>query len=116
MEAILAGWENIVIFVDDILIFDGTMEGHSKTFSLREICKSKVDIKVEQQELEKLKRNFSDLKYLEHFDPKLWTKMNADASPVGLGAVLVQFHGTESRPIAHASKSLTDQEKIRNKA
>lgn len=58
-----------------------------------------------------MKGKIADVNYLAHFDPKLRTRLIADASPVGLGAVLVQFHGTEPRPIAYASKSLTDTEK-----
>ena len=39
------------------------------------------------------------------------TKVIADASPVGLGAVLVQQQGEELRVISYASRSLSDTER-----
>ncbi|XP_055585172.1 uncharacterized protein K02A2.6-like [Uranotaenia lowii] len=48
---------------------------------------------------------------LAHFDPKLSTRVVADASPVGLGAVLIQFFEGQPRAVCFASKSLTDTEK-----
>lgn len=51
---------------------------------------------------------------LRFFDNTLRTRVIADASPVALGAVIIQFDGPtddEPRPIAYASKSLTSTEK-----
>ncbi|XP_041471762.1 uncharacterized protein K02A2.6-like [Lytechinus variegatus] len=48
---------------------------------------------------------------LGYYDPKAQTKVIADASPVGLGAVLVQIHAEGPRIIAYASKALTDVER-----
>ena len=39
------------------------------------------------------------------------TRIVADASPVGLGAVLIQLQGVEWRVIAYASRGLTDVER-----
>eukprot|EP00105_Crassostrea_gigas_P021384 XP_011440495.1 PREDICTED: uncharacterized protein LOC105337466 [Crassostrea gigas] len=58
--------------------------------------------------------NLSCLKKAEtsgYFDPKARTQVIADASPVGLGAVLVQIQQGEPRIICFASKSLTDVER-----
>lgn len=48
---------------------------------------------------------------LAHFDPKLKTRVVADASPVGLGAILLQYFEGKPRVVLYASKSLTDTEK-----
>lgn len=45
------------------------------------------------------------------FNPKRRTRLVADASPVGLGAVLIQFDGNEPVVISYAAKSLTETEK-----
>ena len=58
-----------------------------------------------------LKESLMNAQTLGYFDPKAPTQVIADASPVGLGAVLVQKQGGQSRIIAYASKSLTDVER-----
>ncbi|XP_055590161.1 uncharacterized protein LOC129742304 [Uranotaenia lowii] len=47
---------------------------------------------------------------LGYFDVDDRTQLVADASPVGLGAVLMQIKGQNARIIAYASKSLSDVE------
>lgn len=60
----------------------------------------------------KLKTMLSEIPNLSYFDPKLRTRVIADASPVALGAVLVQFNNNgEPRIISFASKSLSAIEK-----
>lgn len=59
----------------------------------------------------KLKTSLSKAETLGYFDPKARTQVIADASPVGLGAVLVQIQQGEPRIICFASKSLTDVER-----
>lgn len=61
-----------------------------------------------------LKGMISDVKLLRFFDNSLRTRVIADASPVALGAVLIQFKGsTDDAPrlISYASKSLTPTER-----
>ena len=53
----------------------------------------------------------TDKKTLGYYNPNNKTRVIADASPVGLGAVLVQLDGEEYRIISYASKSLSDTER-----
>lgn len=68
-----------------------------------------------QQEQEeafiKLKKALSCEKILGYYDPKDRTQVIADASPVGLGCILIQFDNKGPRVIAYGNKSLTDCEK-----
>ena len=45
------------------------------------------------------------------YDPKVPTKISADASSYGLGAVLMQKHASEWRPVAFTSRSMSETEK-----
>jgi len=45
------------------------------------------------------------------YDPQLETKVSADASSYGVGAVLLQKHGDRWRPVYYASRSMTPTEK-----
>ncbi|CAC5425287.1 unnamed protein product [Mytilus coruscus] len=47
---------------------------------------------------------------LGHYDPNKDTVVSADASSFGLGAVIRQKHGEISKPVAYASRSMTDTE------
>lgn len=67
-----------------------------------------------QRCFEELKEMIANVNTLSYFDNKLRTRVIADASPVALGAVLVQFKNEsddEPRIISYASKSLTNTEK-----
>ena len=48
---------------------------------------------------------------MSHLDPSAETQLKVDASPVGLGAVLLQGSGDDVRPIAYASRILPDVER-----
>jgi len=58
-----------------------------------------------------LKNGLASARTLGYYDPKAKTKVIADASPVGLGAVLIQEQKGEHRVINYASRSLTDVER-----
>lgn len=58
-----------------------------------------------------LKQAMTQITTLGYYDPQDRTQVFADASPVGLGAVLVQHGASGSRIIAYGNKSLTDREK-----
>ncbi|CAC5416848.1 unnamed protein product [Mytilus coruscus] len=47
---------------------------------------------------------------LGHYDPNKDTVVSADASSFGLGAVIRQKHGEILKPVAYASRSMTDTE------
>ena len=66
----------------------------------------------EQKAWERLRSLLASAEVLCHFDPKLKIKLDCDASPFGVAAVLshVFLDGSE-RPIAYASRSLTQAEK-----
>lgn len=64
--------------------------------------------KDQEKAFEKLKYCLSKIPTLGYYDPKDRTQVMADASPVGLGAVLIQYDSTEPRIIAFGSKSLTN--------
>ena len=66
---------------------------------------------TEQKEaFEKLKGELSQAETLGYFDRHAETHVIADASPVGLGAVLVQRKDGEFQVICYASRSLSDVE------
>ena len=48
---------------------------------------------------------------MSHFDPSVETQLKVDASPFGLGAVLSQGSEGDERPVAYASRTLTDVER-----
>lgn len=67
---------------------------------------------IEQQSsFESLKMKLSDIKTLAFYDPMDRTQVIADASPVGLGAILIQFKRNCPRIIAYGNRSLTECEK-----
>lgn len=81
---------------------------------LRRLTKKDMafDWKSEQQAaFEKLKWYLSQENTLGYYDVKDKTRIIADASPVGLGAVLIQYKGSEPRIISYASHSLSKTER-----
>uniref|UniRef100_A0A3B1J669 ribonuclease H n=1 Tax=Astyanax mexicanus TaxID=7994 RepID=A0A3B1J669_ASTMX len=57
-----------------------------------------------------LKKDLSSTPVLALYDPNKETKLSADASSYGLGSVLLQKWGEQWRPVAYASRSLTQVE------
>ena len=80
---------------------------------LRQFTESGVKFQWESEQqdaFKKLKELMAKACTLASFDPKAIIKVIADASPVGLGAVLVQQQGKDQRVICYASRSLSDVE------
>ena len=65
----------------------------------------------QQTALKELKKRLAHAETLGYFDKDAKTRIVADASPVGLGAILIQEQDGEDRVISYASKSLTDVER-----
>ena len=59
---------------------------------------------------QKVKAEISSPRNLAHYDVEKETKISADASAYGLGAVLLQLHDTGWRPVAFASRTLSQAE------
>lgn len=66
---------------------------------------------IRQAAFNKLKASLADIPRLGYYNPNDKTAVIADASPVGLGAVLVQTNNEGSRIIAYGNKTLTDCER-----
>jgi hypothetical protein len=65
----------------------------------------------EHESFIELKKRLASAETLAYYDKNAPTKVIADASPIGLGAVLVQEQENELRVISYASRSLTDTER-----
>ena len=65
----------------------------------------------QQTAFQELKRMITQADTLAYYKVSCRTRIVADVSPVGLGAVLTQLQGDVWRVIAYASRSLTDVER-----
>ena len=82
----------------------------STTASLRELLNKKVEWHWEtqhQESFDNIKKILVSANVLTYFDPDKETLVSVDASKEGLGAVLIQ----DSRPVAFASRALSETEK-----
>ena len=80
---------------------------------LRELLSSKTSwtwTTVQEEAFTKLKREISSLRVLALYDVDAKTKVNADASDYGIGAVLMQQQQGTWRPVAFASRTLNEAE------
>ena len=60
---------------------------------------------------QELKQQLASAPVLAYFDKDAHTRVIADSSPVGLGAVLVQEKYREGRAVSYASRSLSSVER-----
>ena len=58
-----------------------------------------------------MKRQIASAPVLAYFDKEAHTQIIADASPVGLGAVLIQERNEERRAVCYASRTLSNVER-----
>ena len=92
-------------FIDDLA---------TKAEPLRKLTRKNVAFKWQTEQEKAFKRLKEDLAQadgLAYFDPKAATRIVADASSVGIGAVLTEIQNGEKRVINHASRSLSDIER-----
>ena len=66
---------------------------------------------MQDQAFARVKEELSKETTLAHYDPAAPTKISADASSYGLGAVLLQQTTSQWKPIAYASRSMSDTER-----
>ena len=81
---------------------------------LRDLTKTKMPWKwtpLEREAFEELKRRIARHSTLAYFCASAETRLVVDASPVGLGAVLLQRRDGVFRPVEYASRSLMDVER-----
>lgn len=64
----------------------------------------------QEESFETLKQSLTNDLTLGYYNVKNRTQVIADTSPVGLGAVLIQYQGNEPRIISYAGRSLTSPE------
>ncbi len=85
----------------------------SVTEPIRRLIKKDTPFKFspeQRQVFQALKLKLAEAGTLAYFDKKAPTKVIADASPVGIGAVLIQEQNGENVPICYVSRSLTECE------
>ena len=63
---------------------------------------------TQETSFQRIKEELAKLSVLALYDTGARTKISADASAYGLGAVLLQQHGEDWKPVAFASWSMTD--------
>ena len=83
------------------------------TQPLRDLLRKKNDWvwgPEQKQAFQRIKQELTQPTILALYDPQLETKISADASSFGLGSVLLQRKETEWRPVAYASRSMTETE------
>lgn len=64
-----------------------------------------------EQTFNKIKDSITQETVLAHYDPKEEIQLAVDTSPVGFKAVITHGYGKGERPIAFASRTLTEAEK-----
>ena len=65
----------------------------------------------QDQAFTRVKEELSKPTILVLYDPDAATKLSADASSYGLGGVLLQLNESKWKPVAYASRSMTETER-----
>jgi hypothetical protein len=106
--------EDLQRFLGMVKYLGRFLEDLSKqTYNLRSLLKKGVRwvwLDVHQREMDNLKNLICSKPILQFYNPDLPIRITTDASIKGLGAVLQQKHGEDWKPVAYASRSITDAE------
>ena len=65
----------------------------------------------QQQSFDKPKEMLTSLALLVHYNPTKTLVLSCDASQYSIGAVLSQVDNSDEKPVAYASRTLTDAER-----
>ena len=90
----------------------------SLTKPLQELLSSKKSWRwshFQDEAFEKVKKELTKPSILALYNPDANTKICSDASSFGLGAVLLQQHRSKWRPVAYASRAMSDTEQRSSK-
>lgn len=85
----------------------------AKTSCIRELLHKENELKwtvKHEQEWKTLRQTLTTAPVLTFFDPTKKIKVSTDASKDGIGAVLLQVEGEHWKPVAYASRSMTQTE------
>eukprot|EP00731_Ephydatia_muelleri_P038245 Em0690g2a len=127
MSDILQDIEGKLCQMDDVLVFGSSQEEHDDrlkavlkrieeaeiTKPLRELLSSRncwLWGSKHDEAFLKLKKEVTKPSILAHYNPQCEVKISADASSFGLGAALLQKENNEWRPVAFASRRMTETE------
>ena len=105
------GVQRILGMINYVGKFIPNLSNITKPF--RKLIEKNIDFLINDEHknsLEKIKEILSTNPILKTFDTLKETKVSADASKEGLGAVLLQKHGDSWFPVSYASRTLTKTE------
>eukprot|EP00731_Ephydatia_muelleri_P017063 Em0010g161a len=117
MAVILEGLEGVLCLVDDVLVFGSDQQEYDRLRDLTQPLRELLSARNVWQWSRKhylafaaLKQEITKPSTLALYNPQVATKISTDASSYGLGAVLLQEEQGSWKPVAFASKALTETE------
>ncbi|KAL4142448.1 hypothetical protein QTP88_004903 [Uroleucon formosanum] len=130
IESITKKVEGVEVFIDDIIVSGRTMSEHNirmeqLSIQLRRaearILKSLYDLlkmgakwswsKEADEAFNNIKSILSSKPVLDHYEPSVPIKLMVGASSFAIGAVISQVYGNAEKPVAYASRVLSEAER-----
>ncbi|XP_044166581.1 uncharacterized protein LOC122950642 [Acropora millepora] len=122
IQRTLQGIPGVRSISDDIIVFGSYQGSHDRSLELTlsrlentglTLNREKSDAEwawgdAQQDAFHRLKGLLTCVCVAAHYNQAAETELKVDASPVGLGAILLQRSGDSVRPVAYASRTLTD--------